>query len=220
MRTLTKGVAPNILNEQALNWTNELLSTLAVGDDPTTTQKTRYNHRDIKQAILAETKNKCAYCESLITHIDHGDIEHIVPKSKVPSRAFDWQNLTLACRKCNQNKGVFHGGDNDHSGLVDPYIDDPDDYFLFFREVITPRPDNEKGALTNATIKLSRIELLERRRERLDFIDGLISNYHKSSDAMKPIIHADIIKRATSSENEYCGVGARYIQALQARNVL
>jgi len=64
---------------------------------------------------------KCAYCESKITAIYNGDIEHFRPKGKIqtanPSRpgyfwlASEWKNLLLACPFCNQtNTHEFRNG--------------------------------------------------------------------------------------------------------------
>lgn len=216
MRKLVKTPCPAVLAANAAAWTADVLTALANGETPTDTQKTRYNHPAIKAAIKVETLEKCAYCESQITHIDHGDIEHIVPKSKVPARAFDWDNLTLACRICNQNKGDFHSGGNDHSGLVDPYQDDPNDHFLFHRETVTPRPDSIRGLLTEDEIGLSRGPLRERRGERMDLIDGLIRGYCNASVVEKPILKRNLYRQCCSDKSEYSVAAKRYIDGVFA----
>lgn len=211
MRQLTKGVCPEVLTANAANWTIDILTALAAGRKPSDAQKARYNHPNIKAAIKTETHDKCAYCESKVAHVDHGDIEHIVPKSKVPARAFDWQNLTLACRICNQSKGDFHSGGDDHSGLVDPYKDVPEDHFLFHRELVTPRPDSVKGLLTEEELGLSRGPLLERRKERMDFIDGLIRGYCDATAIVKPILRNNIYKRCCADDSEYSAMAKTYV---------
>ncbi len=220
MIVLKKAAEPRILITKKVEWTQEILDILAKDEKPTKTQKTRYNHREIKSAIVAETHGKCAYCESQITHIDHGDIEHLVPKSKVPARAFEWVNLTLACRKCNQNKGDFHGGANDHSGLVDPYIDIPEDHFLFMRELVIARPDSARGIITDSEIKISRLELVEKRRERMEFIDGLVTGYLNAPNELKPILLQDIYDKCTSPKREFTAVGTHYLSKLVTLNIL
>ena len=62
----------------------------------------------LKAYLLQETHEKCAYCESKITHVDYGDIEHIVPKSVRPDLAVDLGNLTVACGVCNTNKSDYY----------------------------------------------------------------------------------------------------------------
>ena len=64
MITLEKGEEPEVLTRNALHWTNVVMNKLNAGETPTKTEKGRYNHVDVKQALIAETHGKCAYCES------------------------------------------------------------------------------------------------------------------------------------------------------------
>ena len=88
MIKLSKTEEPQILLDNGPNWTKVIVDKIAVGETPTDTEKTRYRHPDIKAALVAETNGKCAYCESKVLHIHHGDVEHIYPKSHgAPRRA-------------------------------------------------------------------------------------------------------------------------------------
>lgn len=165
MIKLQKGEAPAILTQNAAAWTQVVVAKIANNETPTKTEKGRYNHPDIKAAILIETHGKCAYCESKLRHITYGDIEHVVPKSSNPSRWFDWPNLTLACDVCNTNKS---NTDVDGDTFIDPYIVDPEDHFLIFGAMIYPKPGCDAAALTERLLDLNRGDLLERRAIRLD----------------------------------------------------
>lgn len=217
MRILKKGTAPSILIEKAAAWKDELVATLARGEKPSETIKQRYRHKDIKNALLAETAGKCAYCESKIRHIAHGDIEHIIPKSKVPEKAYDWDNLTIACDMCNENKGDYFNADSaqTHEDLVDPYIDDPKEHFLFLREILHPRPDSMRGYKTNYIIKLSRSELLEHRRERMDFLDGLVRAYQNADAQYKELLLSDLYMNHLKESDEYSASSNAYIEYLK-----
>jgi uncharacterized protein (TIGR02646 family) len=194
MRVLVKGAIPAILAAQGTTWRDELIARLATGQKPTDAMLGRYRHPQIKDSLLSETAEKCAYCESKIRHVAYGDIEHVIPKSKVPEKAYEWENLTLACDVCNTNKGDTYSDDPTQSqdALIDPYHDEPRDHFLFLREVVSPRPDSLRGKATDAVIKLSRPELLERRRERMAFIDGLIRAYSLADPKFKDILLQDL----------------------------
>lgn len=219
MRQLLKTDIPQILEKNSAKWTNVILSALDKGEKPTSYQKSKYNHKDIKEALLGETFEKCAYCESKFKHVTYGDIEHIIPKSIVPNKAFDWSNLTLACDVCNTNKGDWYADDN-HEGIVDPYLDDPKDHLLFFREVVVENPCSDKGLITVRKLKLGRIALLEKRRERLGFIDGLVRSYHGTKNIeAKAIIRADIYNHI-SSDKEYAAIASEYVQSLVDRGLL
>ncbi len=61
-----------------------------------------YKHPEIKNKLIELFKGKCAYCDSSITHITAGDIEHFRPKSAYWWLACDWNNLLFACEKCNR----------------------------------------------------------------------------------------------------------------------
>lgn len=214
MRRLTKTEKPEVLKRNADAWTNNLLGTLAAGNKPTKAMKERYRHADIKDAVVQETHGKCAYCESIVRHIAHGDIEHVAPKSKVPSKAYEWENLTLACDICNENKGDEYSDDPAHSqdNLIDPYKDDPKEHFLFFREVVAPRPDSLRAFATDQVLKLSRPELLERRRERMSFLDGLVRAYCLADAAYKPILLKDLMENHLRDQDEYAASSQEYIE--------
>lgn len=222
MRALAKGPKPPILVAQGEKWQAELAAVLAAGERPTEVMRARYRHPEIKDAILAETANKCAYCESKIRHVTYGDIEHIIPKSRVPAKSYEWSNLTLACDICNTNKGDFYSDDPEKSqdGLVDPYVDDPRAHFLFMREVVTPRPDSLKGYATEQVLKLTRGQLIERRRERMNFIDGMVMAYTLADPEYKSVILQTLYDNHLKEDDEYAGIVAAYIEHLQSLGTL
>ncbi|MGO4569605.1 HNH endonuclease [Rhizobium sp. 2YAF20] len=162
------------------------------------------------------------YCESKLRHITHGDIEHIAPNSKVPTKAYAWENLTLACDVCNENKGDHFSTDPEksHDNLIDPYADEPADRFLFLREAIAARPDSFRAKATDAVIKLSRIDLLERRRERMAFIDGLVSAYCQAPAQFKELLWDDLVSNHLTSANEYAATSQAYVRFLNDRGVI
>lgn len=222
MRALAKTAKPQILVQKAATWTAELLATLAAGDKPSEAMKGRYRHAEIKSALIAETHGKCAYCESLVTHITHGDIEHVAPKSKVPSKAYEWENLTLACDKCNENKGDTYSDDpaDSHAGLIDPYHDDPAEHFLFLREVVSPRPDSLRALATEEVIKFTRGDLLEKRRERMTFLDGLVRAYALADNAYKPLLLRDLVNNHLRDQDEYVASSRAYVAHLRDKGIL
>lgn len=62
--------------------------------------------REIREYLLELTKRKCAYCAKDKVRLE---VEHIVPKAKGGSSRPD--NLTMACRPCNQKKGNLVGAE-------------------------------------------------------------------------------------------------------------
>lgn len=63
---------------------------------------TVYKEKAVREALRKMCYGKCAYCESRITAIYSGDIEHFRPKGNYYWLAADWENLLFACPFCNQ----------------------------------------------------------------------------------------------------------------------
>lgn len=71
-----------------------------------------YSDNSVRDVLLDMFHGKCAYCESKITSIYNGDIEHFRPKGEIkeatPTKpgyywlAAEWENLLFACPFCNQ----------------------------------------------------------------------------------------------------------------------
>lgn len=156
--------SPKILKRKSAEWTTKNLLSANTKEQHSKAEN-KYRHKEIKEALCVMFHGKCAYCESKITHVDYGHIEHYRPKSKFPELTFDWSNMLLACGVCN---GSGHKGDHfpeeDKNGpLVNPCDEDPSQHFSFHYEPdcriasvygITPR-----GETTEKILGLNRNEL-------------------------------------------------------------
>jgi len=58
--------------------------------------------RPSKKTIWMRDKGQCQYCEKKLS-IKDSTIDHVMPKSKGGQHT--WENVVIACRKCNQKKG-------------------------------------------------------------------------------------------------------------------
>ncbi|ORL62369.1 HNH endonuclease [Pseudomonas putida] len=163
MIKLTKLPTPNVLVTNGAAWTAALLAKLEEGDKPTPTESSRYRHRDIKSTLEQETHGKCAYCESKLKHIHHGDVEHISPKSLDPAKQFEWENLTLSCEICNQNKSNL---DPKLELIIDPYVKNPKEHICFIGALAYPAgtPD---GISSIRILDLNRTDLVVMRNETI-----------------------------------------------------
>lgn len=203
MIKLTKGPKPQILIDNADQWTAEYLAYLSAGQKPSDTIAHRYNHTDIKASLETETHEKCAYCESKFKHIDFGDIEHILPKKKTarPDLYVEWNNLTLACEVCNRiNKKDYY---DPQIPLINPYIDNPDNYFLFIGAIISAKDNNTRGYITESTLDLNRSDLVVRRNERLQSINKLLFSWSQASNPTIKSTLANELKRECAPDKEY-----------------
>ena len=66
---------PNLCTKTRERWTKELLEAISRKNKKTiNAAKRKYNHPDVKKQLRRETHFKCAYCESRVTVVAHGDI--------------------------------------------------------------------------------------------------------------------------------------------------
>lgn len=66
-------------------------------------ETSKYRTREVKERLSKIYNYKCVYCEkSLLDITNH--IEHYRPKSVYYQLAYSWDNLLLACDKCNSKK--------------------------------------------------------------------------------------------------------------------
>jgi len=120
-----------------------------------------YSGHGIKEALLTSHFGKCAFCESKVRAVAHGDVEHFRPKAGYDQGrrfnydgyfwlAYDWANLYFSCQICNQmykenhfpvlldNKGVErrttferNKGEVENPVLIDPGKEDPREHIRF-----------------------------------------------------------------------------------------
>ncbi|OWT47530.1 HNH endonuclease [Bacillus sp. K2I17] len=195
---LKKEEIPTILKTKGGHWINQYMTFVQSGTKPPNSLKSKYTHPIIKKALLKETKGKCAYCESSFTATDHGHIEHILPKSIFPNRIFEWDNLTLACGKCNINKSDYY---NQKNPLINPYIDNPEEDIMFSGPLILAR--STRGLTTIKNLELDRVELCERRMAYINSIQSTIILYETTDDIeLKKLLYADLLEY-TKTNKEY-----------------
>lgn len=60
------------------------------------------NHRPSKKALWHRDLGQCQYCSKKVT-IGTATIDHVIPKSR--GGGHTWENLVIACSKCNGKKG-------------------------------------------------------------------------------------------------------------------
>ena len=205
MIKLAKVPEPKVLVDNAAAWLQVVKDKLTAGEVPSETDKGRYRHADIKSALIEETHGKCAYCEGYLMDVTFGDVEHISPKSLKVSDLFRWDNLTVACDRCNTGKSNV-------PDLVDPYVDDPDEYFLFAGSMVVPKPNNAKAKLTYDRLGLNRTGLLESRTRRISNICRIVSLIDLSQDAFyRDVLVYDLFNNELADASEFAAAARSFI---------
>lgn len=208
MIRLAKLDCPTILLEKATEWQSEYTDAVSAGVWPSEAAKTRYRHPEIKVTLQRETAEKCAYCESKITHVYPGDCEHILPKSHRPDMVVEWTNLTLVCSECNRRKSDYY---EPSTPLVNPYVELPEEHLRWYGPVALPAPGSTKGRLSVRQLGLSRSPLVERRTDRIMAVRNLIELWEIQEDAAyRKVLWAEIV-RETSADREYSACAKEFV---------
>lgn len=193
-----------------------------------------YGHNDVKTTLINLQKKCCCFCESRITHISSGDVEHFRPKQgysqdKTDSfhkpgyfwLAYDWSNLLFACELCNRRykKNFFPlkisaNRCNPHLTFdtsveaplfINPSVVDPSMHIEFRGTTITHK--TPEGDATITELDLDRGELDEMRRDSYTAIDALMSIYERDKGTPNEI---DSQTRFKNALNEKLNITAQY----------
>ena len=97
---------------------------------------------EIWEKLNAMQGSRCAYCEVMIAS-DNRHIEHFRQRNRYPQGTFDWSNLFGSCNRkgtCGDHKD--NCGSYDHTVLIKPDQDNPDDFLVFTPDgYVSPRAD-------------------------------------------------------------------------------
>lgn len=174
MIKITRTNKPNVLVVNAENWTKEYLKAKEDYFNSRTLEnkkklqliERRYNHDEVKSSLKVMFRKKCAFCESHITHIDYGQIEHFKPKSKYPNFCFEWNNFLLSCAVCNgiTNKGDKFPLEEEGGPFINPVEEMPTNYFKFEFDEVTKKflifPKSPRAFTTIKELGLNRDDLV------------------------------------------------------------
>jgi 5-methylcytosine-specific restriction endonuclease McrA len=164
----------------------------------------RQNIHRFRNALIDEFQNKCAYCGSKLGLTSQPEIDQFYPLFGYPDKAFELENLLLACSVCNRTKGNSFPLDKSGSPLLlNPRADNYADHIRIENDG-TATPLTEKGQVTIDTLNLNRPALVEERKlqqlER-DFLESYthISNeyYSNFSQNIKTIREVNTFSEAT-----------------------
>jgi len=194
---------PTVLEDNEEKWKNDIL--LAATDVARKQAQEKYKHEGIKRALIEMFHGKCAYCESAITHIDYGHIEHFRPKSTPAyyELAVAWGNLLLACGRCNgvENKGTKFPLANEGGPIVNPVEEQPTRHLRFDFDPKLKLANvlgiTKRGETTRITLGLNRPKLLEHRSKFVTKLWVIAFHYHEDPAAR------EIIDAAMCPQEEY-----------------
>jgi hypothetical protein len=132
-----------------------------------------------------------------------------------PKDVLNWENLGLACPKCNNEKSARW---SDEEPIVWPYKDEPGEHFSFSGPFLEAK--TERGRMTLEHVKLNRrSQLIERRTEMLRQLERSVELLLLVRTA-----HVEIVQRAilesTAPKREFSAFAIAYLdqQGLRGPN--
>ena len=197
--------APAVLRDQGQTATLQLCQEQDIDPDAFKSWKFNskvYGAKSVKAALRKAQHDKCAFCESKITHIAYGDVEHFRPKAGYRQRpedpleqpgyywlAYDWTNLLFCCQICNQRhkrnhfplideaeRARSHHDDikKERPLFIHPAEENPHRFLEFNEEYLRAIDGNQRGTVTVDVLGLNRELIAERRREALALLLNMI----------------------------------------------
>lgn len=206
IRIQRRGKAPEILTRRGQKETKALCDEYKrdklgydCGEKKFEFDSSIYAAKSVKNALIRSQHGKCGFCESKVTYVTYGDVEHFRPKagfvqSELDSLerpgyywlAYSWSNLIFCCPLCNQRfkRNLFplenpeerarcHEDDIEREKplLIHPAVDDPAEFLGFRQEIPYAKPGSKRGSATIQALGLARPELNE---VRLDYYKQLL----------------------------------------------
>jgi len=207
MIKVKKGPKPQILVKNGSKWNKEYCKAVKEYEKTKNGKKpsAKYNKPTIKQGVMDESHDKCVFCESQVSHVYYGDIEHFRPKSKYCRYAHTWSNLLYACNKCNNaKKAQFPKQDP----IVKPTKENPEKFFEYDAlpggNLVRLVPLNERAENSINIMTLNRDELNERRGERWFELESTVEILRAHGVSEKII--EDHINPYKENSKEYAGM--------------
>ncbi len=207
MIRLDQGAQPQVLTEHGEAWTAEYLEWC---EEPAGHEPRPYAHPQIRSALERGTRSKCAYCEGRINDVAYSHIEHKLPKRKHPKLVCTWENLTIACPRCNTNKGDY---DAPECPLLDPYVDEVEEDVAFGGPLALPR-GGPRAHATITRLDLNRKDLVFARGETLLQLYSLLDLIERA-ESEPDVMHAlwlDI-DAATAAKGEFASACRQFLKA-------
>lgn len=212
MRNLQKLHEPDILSKNKEKWLQDYLA-----DSKNDYKKTKYRHKEIKEALKQETGDKCIYCESKIGHNTPGDIEHKIPTSKNKTLHFTWHNLTIACTECNRRKNDYY---EEGEEFLDPYKDDVEFLIEHYGATVMWKSGESRAEISVKILELhnsTRTSLIFRKIEKIEDLNNVVERYKKESNPMIRLLMKKQLEKMSDRKSEY---SAMVMSILKSKNIL
>jgi hypothetical protein len=170
--------------EHEIDWRDEYIAARAAGVKPL---PSKWRHTEIRKALETETAARCAYCDADITAVSFGDVEHFKPRNHFPELVVEWNNLTLACQTCNNEKSDKW---DDALPYVNPYEDEISEHIVFVGGFI--HAVSYRGVRTVTDIGLGSLEKTEARWNQVNAAMRLFNLWKMAPTSVRSLLEEQI----------------------------
>ena len=115
----------------------------------------------------------------------------------------------MSCGECNRRKLDNY---DDEIGIINPYETDPENHLFATGAIIFPRLGDSIGKLAYELFELNRIELLERRNEKLTNLQIQLDRFATETNETLKKLYKRQIEKAKENHNEYAMVTKAFIK--------
>lgn len=206
VRAVTKLAEPKVLQDNREAWTAAYIA-----EPENNYRKYRYRDQEIKTCLVAETSNKCVYCESKIGHNTPGDVEHKTPSSLDITMHFVWINLTIACTECNRRKNDYF---SELKPFLDPYIPNVEQRLVHHGPTVSWVPGDAVAEMTVKILQINdakRGQLVARKAEHIDAINNAVARLHDGDPLVVELMKMRIADYKSPS-SEFSGMAIAICQ--------
>jgi uncharacterized protein (TIGR02646 family) len=217
MIRLERGPKPAVLAEKGDEWAEEFLGFEGRLATMAASMRYRYRATEIKEAVRRDAHGKCIYCESYITQVHPGEIDHIRPVSKRRDLVVEWGNLAYVCTECNREKRDYY---EPALPLVNPFEDDPNEHLAFYGPAVLHRTGSERGEVTVKRLRLNlRRGLFERRKDRIEELQTLLDRLKAiASEPLRQVV-AGVLEEELADGKPYAAVAREFVRQARASAV-
>ena len=213
--------------------------------------QTLWSEDKVKHFLYQSQYGKCCYCERKRDEKAETDVEHFRPKAKLQETlnhlgywwlAYNWDNLLISCKKCNQHKGAkfplkdgtkraFSENDDlkkEEPVLINPLTESPENFIKY--DIL----ENDKNPLMIKAVgkcergdktinELTGINDKELLRERAECV-GHYRILYKCFSVMKNNLEAkkeiyEEIKKKLESGSQFAGLARFYFNQVGLNNI-
>jgi uncharacterized protein (TIGR02646 family) len=191
-----------------------------------------YAHETVKDSLLQAQFDKCFLCESKVTHVGYGEVEHFRPKGGYQQSeneklqppgyywlAYEWSNLFFSCQLCNQKfkKNLFplkspkkrakshkHDVAKEEPLFINP-SEEPEQHIAFNRHIPVTHNKSEEGETTIRLLGLDR-DALNRFRENFYETAKIMFNVANDINSSQKENAREWLKRAQLDSSQYASM--------------